>query len=132
MSKARPGPHLRIYALTISTSQGVISVILVMDQFLEQFPEVSSGASGAGFWKGLMTAMITLGAFIGAINQSWIADSVSRKRTIMIAVVIFVIGSALQTGAINYAMLVAARFIGGIGIGMYVCQSAKVLRPVKY
>lgn len=46
-------------------SQGVISVILVMDQFLGRFQEVSDTASGAGFYKGLMTAMITLGAFIG-------------------------------------------------------------------
>lgn len=46
-------------------SQGVVSITLVMPQFLEQFPEVSSTASGAGFKKGLMTAMIELGAFIG-------------------------------------------------------------------
>lgn len=36
-----------------------------MDEFLNRFPEVSDSASGAGFYKGLMTAMITLGAFIG-------------------------------------------------------------------
>lgn len=38
----------------------------------------------------------------------------------MIAVVIFTIGSALQTAAVDYAMLVIARLIGGIGIGMCV------------
>lgn len=113
--------------LTVRLSQGVISVILVMDQFLERFPEVSAGASGAGFFKGLMTAMITLGAFIGALNQSWIADAVSRKYTIMVAVVIFTIGSALQTGAVDYVMLVVARFIGGIGIGMYVVYDTRTL-----
>lgn len=46
-------------------SQGVVSIILVMPQFLEQFPEVSAEASGAGFKKGLMVAMIELGAFLG-------------------------------------------------------------------
>lgn len=117
-------------------SQGVISVILVMDQFVERFPQVSQNAPGAGFYKGLMTAMITLGAFIGmfrvswiehvgqlsldagSLNQGWIADAYSRKYSITIAVVIFTIGSALQTAAVNYAMLVIARLIGGIGIGM--------------
>jgi MFS family permease len=67
-----------------------------------------------------MTAMITLGAFIGALNQGWIADWASRKRSIMISVVIFSIGSALQPAAINYSMLIAGRFIGGMGIGMSV------------
>ncbi|KAF6823366.1 MFS monosaccharide transporter [Colletotrichum plurivorum] len=98
--------------------QGVISVTLVMDQFLERFPEVSDTAAGSGFKKGLMTAMITLGAFIGALNQGWIADWISRKRSIMVAVVVFTIGSAIQTSALNYDMLVGGRFIGGLGIGM--------------
>lgn len=46
-------------------SQGVISVILVMESFLGRFHQVSDTAPGAGFYKGLMTAMITLGAFVG-------------------------------------------------------------------
>lgn len=40
-------------------------MILVMPQFLEVFPRVSANASGAGFWKGLLTAMIELGALLG-------------------------------------------------------------------
>jgi MFS family permease len=109
-----------IGGLLFGYDQGVISVTLVMDHFLNRFPEVSDHAPGAGFKKGLMTAMITLGAFIGALNQGWIADWASRKRSIMISVVIFTIGSAIQTGAVNYDMLVAGRFIGGVGIGMCV------------
>lgn len=54
----------------MSRSQGVISVTLVMDEFLDRFPEVSDSASGAGFYKGLMTAMITLGAFLGRPSQT--------------------------------------------------------------
>ncbi|KAH8201274.1 hypothetical protein TruAng_004591 [Truncatella angustata] len=107
-----------IGGLLFGYDQGVISVTLVMDHFLDRFPEVSETAAGSGFYKGLMTAMITLGAFIGAINQCWAADAFSRKYCIMIAVVIFIVGSALQVAAISYTMLVVARLIGGIGIGM--------------
>ncbi|GAQ07044.1 sugar transporter STL1 [Aspergillus lentulus] len=104
--------------LVFGYDQGVVSVILVMDQFLERFPEVSPNASGAGFWKGLMTAMIELGALLGALNQGWIADKISRRYSIIVAVIIFTIGSILQTAAIDYPMLTVARFIGGVGIGM--------------
>lgn len=45
-------------------------------------------------------------------------DKISRKYSIVLAVIIFVIGSVLQTAAINYAMLTVARLIGGVGIGM--------------
>lgn len=48
--------------------QGVISIVLVMDHFLDRFPQVSDTASGAGFFKGLMTAMITLGALVGTLT----------------------------------------------------------------
>ncbi|KAI9876134.1 MAG: hypothetical protein M1830_007276 [Pleopsidium flavum] len=89
-----------------------------MPQFLARFPRVSETASGAGFWKGLLTAMIELGALIGALNQGWIADKISRKYSIVVAVGVFTVGSVLQTAAIDYAMLVIARLIGGIGIGM--------------
>ncbi|KAJ5432317.1 uncharacterized protein N7458_011473 [Penicillium daleae] len=102
--------------LVFGYDQGVVSVILVMDQFLEEFPRV--GGSGAGFWKGLLTAMIELGALLGALNQGWIADKISRRYSIIVAVVIFTIGSILQTAAVGYPMLVVARLIGGLGIGM--------------
>ncbi|KAL5346927.1 hypothetical protein ACLOAV_008070 [Pseudogymnoascus australis] len=104
--------------LLFGYDQGVVSVILVMEQFLSEFPRVSETAGGAGFWKGLMTAMIELGALIGAMNQGWIADKISRKYSIMVAVVIFLVGSILQTASYGYAMLVVARLIGGVGIGM--------------
>jgi len=104
--------------LLFGYDQGVVSVILVMPQFLDRFGRVSEQAAGAGFWKGLLTAMIELGALLGAFNQGWIADKISRKYSIVLAVVIFTIGSALQTGAVDYGMLTVARLIGGIGIGM--------------
>ncbi|OCL04302.1 putative MFS monosaccharide transporter, partial [Glonium stellatum] len=104
--------------LLFGYDQGVVSVILVMPQFLDRFDRVSEHASGAGFWKGLLTAMIELGALLGALNQGWIADKISRKYSIVVAVCIFTVGSILQTAAVDYAMLTIARFIGGIGIGM--------------
>jgi MFS family permease len=99
--------------------QGVVSITLVMPQFLEQFPEIGPDASGAAFKKGLLTAMIELGAFLGAMNQGWIADKISRKWSLLLAACIFLVGSAIQTGSVNFGMLTAARFIGGIGVGMF-------------
>ena len=89
-----------------------------MPQFLDAIPRVSDTASGAGFWKGFLTAVLQLGALIGALNQSWIADRISRKYSIVVAVVVFTVGSVLQTAAVDYAMLTVARLVGGIGIGM--------------
>jgi len=56
------------------------------------------------------------------MNQGWLADKISRKWSIFTAGVIFLIGAALQTGSVSFAMLTVARFIGGVGVGMYVLQ----------
>lgn len=108
-----------IGGLLFGYDQGVVSVILVEPQFTSRFVRIDpKTSSSAGFWKGLLTAMIELGAFLGALNQGWIADKYSRKYSIVMAIVVFTIGSILQTAAMDYAMLVVARFIGGLGIGM--------------
>lgn len=110
--------------------QGVVSVTLTMDQFLTMFPQVALSATGAGFQKGLLTAMIELGAFIGAINQGWIADKISRKWSIMTAVLTFLPGSALQTGEMSFEMLLGARFVGGIGVGMLAMVAALYISEI--
>jgi predicted MFS family arabinose efflux permease len=91
-----------------------------MDQFLGRFPRVSAEASGAGFWKGLMTAMLELGALLGALFAGYLADRLSRKHSIVVSVVVFMVGSILQTAAVEYSMLTVGRLIGGMGIGAQV------------
>ncbi|KAF3763474.1 general substrate transporter [Cryphonectria parasitica EP155] len=92
--------------------QGVISIINVMAQFHNAFPQTES-AFGTSF----MTAMLLLGAFIGCIFMPYLADKISRKHALTVVVVIFTIGAAIQTSAPSYAALVTGRAIGGIGVG---------------
>jgi len=95
-----------------------MSIILVMPRFLADFPEVDSAVSAsAGFHKGLMTAMLELGAFLGAILVGFVADRYSRKASIGVGLAWFTVGSIIQTASFEYATLVAGRTIGGVGIG---------------
>lgn len=106
-----------ICGLLFGYDQGVISVILVESQFLAVFPEIADDNAGGGYYKGLLTAMIEIGALIGAFSQGWLADRLSRKYSIALAAAIFILGSVLQTSAQSYNLLVSARFIAGIGVG---------------
>lgn len=65
-----------------------------------------------------MTATVQLGVFVGALNQRWIADKISRKRSIGVDVIILFIRSITQTAFINYSMLAFGRQVGGMGNGM--------------
>ncbi|KAF4465051.1 quinate transport [Fusarium albosuccineum] len=97
--------------------QGVISIILVMEQFHKAFPETAPGHSGYGFNVGFMTGMLELGAFIGCLFLPYLADRISRKWSLTVATGFFVVGAVIQTAAHNYGTLVAGRTIGGVGVG---------------
>ncbi|TRM61211.1 general substrate transporter [Schizophyllum amplum] len=104
--------------LTFGYDQGVISVTLVMDHFLKTVPQVSSDCSNSSFNKGLLTAILELGAMLGAAQTGLLADRFSRKRALMIGSVWFVVGSILQTATYSYSQLIVGRLLGGVGIGL--------------
>ncbi|KAI8289918.1 hypothetical protein K4K60_007384 [Colletotrichum sp. SAR11_57] len=54
---------------------------------------------------------------VGALVNGPIADALSRRWTILLANVIFLIGSIIQAAAINVPMIFVGRFIAGLSIG---------------
>ncbi|KAJ2649996.1 hypothetical protein IWW40_002706 [Coemansia sp. RSA 1250] len=91
---------------------GVMSSILEMDYWKDYFHKPSS--TGVG----VIVAMLTAGCFVGSLFAGWLADRLSRKRTIMLACVVFSLGAAIQCGSRNRAMLIAGRFVAGLGVGV--------------
>lgn len=65
-----------------------------------------------------MVSVLTLGAMFGAFVNGPIADRFSRRWSILYANIIFLIGSAIQAGAVNLPMIFIGRFITGAAIGM--------------
>lgn len=88
-----------------------------MPQFQDAYPECHPGSPNYGFNTGFMTGMLVLGGFLGCLFYPYIADKLSRKIALTIAVVFFDVGAIIQTVAPNYAALVVGRAIGGIGVG---------------
>ncbi|KAL4756517.1 sugar porter family MFS transporter [Aspergillus foveolatus] len=94
--------------------QGVMSPVLVMENFQNHFP----GLMGSTI-QGWLVSALELGAWAGALFNGYLADRISRKYSMMVAVVIFTLGSGLQAGAQTPAYFFAGRIIGGLGIGMF-------------
>ena len=63
--------------------------------------------------QGGVTAAMPGGSFLGAIVSGYIADKVGRRQAIMIASVIFIIGSIITCASQAIAMLVVGRLICG-------------------
>ncbi|KAK1467991.1 sugar transporter [Colletotrichum cuscutae] len=79
----------------------------------KQFPTLSEDAT----LQGWMVAVLTLGAMVGALVNGPIADALSRRWTILLANIIFLIGSIIQAASINIPMIFIGRFIAGLSIG---------------
>jgi MFS family permease len=94
--------------------QGVMGSILVMENFEAHFPSLTGSTI-----QGWLVSALELGAWFGALFNGYLADKISRKYSMLVAVIIFTLGTGLQAGAQNPAMLFAGRVIGGIGIGMF-------------
>ncbi|KAI9341312.1 general substrate transporter [Pilaira anomala] len=67
--------------------------------------------------KGNIVSFLQAGACLGALIANFSADKIGRQRSIMIATVLFLFGSAIQTGAKNLAMMLFGRFAAGWGVG---------------
>lgn len=58
------------------------------------------------------------GSLLGALLVAKLADSIGRKKTIIISGWIWVIGAILQCAAVGRAMLVVGRIIAGLSVGI--------------
>ncbi|TRM68921.1 major facilitator superfamily domain-containing protein [Schizophyllum amplum] len=99
-----------IGGLSFGYDQGVIANILVMQDFVEEFPVTP-------LQKGILTAVLELGALIGALAAGVLADRYSRRHSIFVACVIFLIGSLFQCLAHSLFDLFVGRAVGGVAVG---------------
>jgi MFS family permease len=80
--------------------------------------------------KGLLTSVLELGAFGGSLTCSSLADRYSRKRTILLGCMVFLVGGLLQALARKMWMLFLGRAVGGWGVGMLSCLAPLYLSEI--
>jgi sugar porter (SP) family MFS transporter len=62
---------------------------------------------------GILSLYSVIGSFAGARTS----DRIGRRLTVVFAAVIFFVGALLMGFAVNYGMLMAGRFVAGVGVG---------------
>jgi MFS family permease len=72
--------------------------------------------------SGNIVSVLQAGCFFGAMSSFYLSDTFGRKRALIIADIIFIVGSVIQTCAglhtKSLAELYVGRFIGGFGVGL--------------
>ncbi|KAL1383524.1 sugar transporter [Phyllosticta capitalensis] len=103
-----------IGGLLFGYDQGVISGVLVMNNFGKKFPDLANDPT----LQGWMVSVLTLGAMVGAFINGPTADKFSRRWSLLFANIVFLVGSIIQAAAQTTAEIFVGRFIAGISIGM--------------
>jgi SP family sugar:H+ symporter-like MFS transporter len=60
---------------------------------------------------------LDIGTFFGAIIAGDVADFIGRKFTIIAGCAVFIVGIIVQTASTSVRVLVAGRFLSGLGVG---------------
>ncbi|KAF2439199.1 general substrate transporter [Karstenula rhodostoma CBS 690.94] len=122
--------YRRAYVLTAVASfggmlfgwdTGLIGGVLTMDAFQHSF-DLDHKSPDFSNLQGNIVSVLQAGCFFGAMSSFYISDTFGRKKALIIADIIFIVGSLVQTlCAINttsLAQLYVGRVIGGFGVGL--------------
>ncbi|KAF4624043.1 hypothetical protein G7Y89_g14132 [Cudoniella acicularis] len=93
---------------------GVIAEVIASETFTSFFNNPTSVQTG------IVVSFFTGGAFCGAGLAGPCGDRLGRRWTIVIGCVAYLLGGALQTGAMNMSYLWAGRWLAGLGVGFLV------------
>lgn len=100
-----------ILTFASSYDSGIITSTIALDTFKAHFNSPSDTVTG-----GIVSAFQG-GAIAGTMFNMLFANKLGRRWTIFIGSLVSIFGSALQAGAVNMAMLIVGRFIGGVAVG---------------
>lgn len=91
---------------------GVISGALLYIR--EDFDEVDKKT----WLQETIVSMAVAGAIIGAAIGGWMNDALGRKKSILIADVVFFVGAIVMAAAPVPWVIIIGRIIVGLGVGM--------------
>ncbi|CAF1304379.1 unnamed protein product [Adineta ricciae] len=113
------GCFAAIGGLLFGYDTGVISGVLTMSDFLLAFGGAAGVARGSltSTVSGSIVGIMLVGCFFGALIAGPSGDRLSRKYSIVLFSVVFIISALLQTGSSNLFMLLLSRLVAGISVG---------------
>ncbi|WP_242640273.1 MFS transporter [Rhodococcoides fascians] len=106
--------------------QGAVILLLMAGLFFDSLEQNSTGAMGPLIKEslGIGYAQLTLintatviGGLVGRLVGGYIADRWGRRTALSLNLLVYTLGGLISAAAVSYEMLLASRFIVGIGLG---------------
>lgn len=96
--------------------QGNIGGIMELSSFEHSFGLLEETQEERDDKKGTIAAMLAAGGSLGALLSAPSSDFLGRKWSVFTYGLVFMVGAALQMVP-NFDVLLAGRFVGGLGVG---------------
>lgn len=86
---------------------------LVLTQFADMGEYAPMDPNADQTKKGWLTSILELGAWVGTLLSGFLAEAISRKFSILVATLVFMLGVVIQAtaGHVGYQAILAGRFI---------------------
>lgn len=97
-----------LFGFDISSLSGVIGTQAYKQYF----------GNPVSYVQGAITASMPAGSFVGSLMSSFLADRLSRKVSLQIGCVFWIVGSLIQCASQNIGMLCAGRATAGLCVGI--------------
>ncbi|CDK29568.1 unnamed protein product [Kuraishia capsulata CBS 1993] len=96
---------------------GIINGMLEMDYVKRNF--APNGKNFTAPDTAIITAVLSIGTFVGALFAPVLSDTIGRRLTIVYSAgIVFSLGTILQLILTNMALLCVGRFVSGLGVGI--------------
>jgi len=70
------------------------------------------------FTEGVIVSFLLVGAVVGALSGGPLSDRIGRRPTALLAALVFAVGAIVAAVSPNVGILVVARFLLGLGVGL--------------
>jgi len=112
--------YVCVFARVMIMANALVGV-LTMDAFQHSFALDKDSKDFANL-QGNIVSVLQAGCFFGALSSFYVSNTFGRKWALIIADVIFILGSLIQTlcgiGTTSLTQLYIGRVIGGFGVGL--------------
>ena len=96
----------------------VIGGTMALDSFKQDFGLLDTEGTDLDTLQGNIVSTFQAGCFFGSLLTFPLAEKIGRKRAILVAAAVFLLGGTLMTASHGkLAMLIVGRAVAGLGIG---------------
>ncbi|KAI9373266.1 general substrate transporter [Aspergillus egyptiacus] len=116
--------HVSLTGLLYGLDTGSIGVITQMTQFTTSIGPLTSTQTG------IYVACILLSSSLSSLASGHVSDRISRKYGLLLGGLISLLGTVVSAAAPNFAALIVARLITGVGVGQAISVTTVYLVEV--